>query len=120
MAYRGAPAPEFLSAQNSTKGQLFIGVRNTGNLQKEEVYAAPAMLAIADLASQLQIMMTDKASVATWERVFEASSVEVLTDVAEVTQCFRRGAEDLHMGLTVKKKPRFSPSVEGILESELV
>jgi len=64
--------------------------------------------------------MTDKALVATWEGVFEASSVEVLTDVAEVTDRLRRGAEDLQMGLTAKKKPRFSPSGEGILESELV
>jgi len=83
------------------------------------VYATPVMLA-SGLGVQLQSMMTDKASVATWEGVVEAASVEVLTDVAEVTDCFRRGAEDLHMGLTVKKNPRFSPSGEGILESELV
>jgi hypothetical protein len=86
-----------------------------GDWQNEEVYAAPVMSAIS-LGLQLQSMMTDKASVATWEGVFEASSVEV----AEVTNCLRRGAEDLHMGLTAKKKPRFSPSGEGILESELV
>jgi len=82
-----------------------------GDWQNEEVYAAPVMSAIS-LGLQLQSMMTDKASVATWEGVFEASSVEV----AEVTNCLRRGAEDL----TAKKKPRFSPSGEGILESELV
>ena len=65
-------------------------------------------------------MMTDKASVATSEGVFEASSGEVLTDVADLTDRLRRGADDLHMGLTRKKKPRFSPLGEGILESELV
>ena len=64
--------------------------------------------------------MTDKASVATSEGVFEASCGEVLTDVADLTDRLRRGADDLHMGLTTKKKPRFSPSGEGILESELV
>jgi hypothetical protein len=78
MAHRGAPAPEFLSARNSTEGQLFIGAPNAANSQKEKVYAAPVMLAIG-LGLQLQSMMTDKASVATWEGVFEASSVEVLT-----------------------------------------
>ena len=119
MAHRGAPAPEFLSARNSTKGQLFIGVPNAGNSQKEEVYATPVMSA-SGLKLQLQSLMTDKASVATWEGVFEAASAEVLTNVAEVTDCLRRGAEDLHIGLTAKKKPRFSPLGEGILESELV
>ena len=44
----------------------------------------------------------------------------MLTDVAEVTDCLKRGAEDLHMGLKAKKKPRFSSSGKGILESELV
>jgi hypothetical protein len=108
-----------LSARNSTEGQLFIGVPNAGNSQKEEVYATPVMSA-SGLGLQLQSMMTDNASVATWEGVFEAASVEVLTDVAEVTNHLRRGTEDLHMGLTAKKKPRFCPSGEGILESELV
>jgi hypothetical protein len=119
MAHRGAPAPEFLSAWNSTKGQLFISVPNAGDSQKEEVYATPVMSA-SGLGVQLQSMITDKASVATWEGVFKAASVEVMTDAAEVTDRLRRGAEDLHMGLTAKKKPRFSPSGEGILESELV
>jgi len=65
-------------------------------------------------------MRTDKASVAMWEGVFEVSSGEVLTDVANVTDQLRCGADDLHMGLTTKKKPRSSPSEEGILKSELV
>ena len=83
------------------------------------MYATPVMSA-SGLGVQLQSMITDKASVATWEGVFKAASVEVMTDAAEVTDRLRRGAEDLHMGLTAKKKPRFSPSGEGILESELV
>jgi len=74
-AQRGAPAPEFLLAWNSTKGQLFVGVPNVGNSQKEEIYAAPVMLAVG-LGSQLQSMMTDKASVANWEVVFEAQVVK--------------------------------------------
>jgi len=65
-------------------------------------------------------MRTDKASVAMWEGVFKVSSGEVLTDVANVTDQLRCGADDLHMGLTTKKKPRSSPSEEGILKSELV
>jgi len=108
-AHRGAPAPEFLLSRNSTEGQLFICVPNVGDSQKAEVYAAPVMSAVG-LGSQLQSMMTDKALVATWEGVLEASSGEVLTDVADVTDRLCRGADDLHMGLTTKKKPRFSPS----------
>ena len=77
-ARRGAPAPEFLLARNSTEGQLFIGVPNVGDSQKAEVYAAPVMSAVG-LGSQLQSIMTDKASVATWEGVLEASSGEVMT-----------------------------------------
>jgi len=114
--HRGAPAPEFLSARNLTKGQLFIGVSNAGDSQKEEVYATPVMSA-SGLGVQLQSVMMDKASNATWQGVFEAASVEVLTDVAEVTNCLRRGAEDLHTGLTAKKKPRFPRRAK---ESKLV
>ena len=92
-AHRGAPAPEFLLSRNSTEGQLFICVPNVGDSQKAEVYAAPVMSAVG-LGSQLQSMMTDKASVVTWEGVFEASSGEVLTDLADVTDRLRCGADD--------------------------
>jgi len=92
-AHRGAPVPDFLVARNSTKGQLFIGVPNAGNSQKEEVYAAAPVLLVVGLGSQLQSMMTDKAPVATWEG---ASSVD---------KCGH-----LFIGLTTKKKPRFCQS----------
>jgi hypothetical protein len=61
------------------------------------------------LGVQLQSMMTDKASVATWEGVFEAASVEVLTDVAEVTDRLRRGAEELHIWDSRQRRNRVSP-----------
>ena len=108
-----------VGAELDQKGQLFIGVPNVGDLQKAEVYVGLVMLSVG-LDSRLQSMMTDKASVATWEGVFEASSGEVLTDVADLTDQLRRGADALHMGLTTKNKPRFSPLGEGILESKLV
>ena len=57
MTHRGAPVPEFLSARNSTKRQLLIGVPNAGNSQKEGVYAATVMWVIG-LDLQLQSMMS--------------------------------------------------------------
>ena len=58
-------------------------------------------------------MMTDKASVATWEGVFEASSDEVLTDVGNVTDRLRRGADDLVHGTHDEKEAAVFPVGRG-------